>query len=93
VGQAFKLQFTLTDPATARPIANLEDVLALVNQTGGNWNQRYVARSLNEGRYEVDLTVPAPGLYNILFTIPSMQVNFDGLPNLNLKAAVEEVKN
>ncbi len=86
VGQPFKLQFTLTNPDTAKPVADLQDVLALANQTGGNWNQRYVATSLGEGRYEIELTVPSPGLYNLFFAVPSLQVNFDGLPNLNLKA-------
>lgn len=93
VGRLFKLQFELTDPATGLAVAGLTDVLVLANQTGGNWNQQYVARWLAEGRYEVDLTVPAPGLYNILFAIPSLQVNFDGFPNLNLKAANGEVGN
>ena len=92
VGQPFKLQFTLTDPDTAKPVAGLTDVLALANQTGGNWNQRYVAKELGAGRYEIELSVPNPGLYSVFFAVPSLQLNFDGLPNLNLKTTALEVE-
>ena len=88
-GEAFKLQFTLTDPDSDQPVADLADVLALANQTAGNWNQRYVATALGDGRYQIELNLPQPGLYTLYFAIPSRGANFNALPSLTLKATVE----
>jgi len=86
VGETFTLEFSLTDGTGGEPISGVQDVLALVRQTAGNWNQRYLATSVGEGRYELVLLLPRPGLYTLYFAIPSLQLNFDQLPQLNLRA-------
>jgi YVTN family beta-propeller protein len=89
VGEAFTLQFSLTDPEGDQPLADLTDVLAVANQTAGNWNQRSVATALGEGLYEIEIQVPQPGLYTLYFAIPSQGANFNLLPSLTLKATAD----
>jgi DNA-binding beta-propeller fold protein YncE len=89
-GETFTLQFALSDSRSQEPIDNLADLYALANQTAGNWNQTYVATALGEGVYEIEMTLPRPGLYNVLFAVPSLQARFNQLPNIFLKAVAEE---
>lgn len=86
VGESLVLQFTLTDPATGNPLPGLQDVMALANQTAGNWNHRYIAESLGDGLYQVELNLPNPGLYTVYFALPSRQVSPNALPSLSLRA-------
>jgi DNA-binding beta-propeller fold protein YncE len=90
VGEPFTLQFALTDGRTQEPIDHLADLYVLANQTAGNWNQTYVATAQGEGIYEIDISLPRPGLYNVFFTVPSLQAHFNQLPNIYLKAIAEE---
>jgi YVTN family beta-propeller protein len=85
VVEALELQFSLTDPASNEPLAGLEDVMALASQTAGNWNQRYVAQSLGDGLYAIEITLPSAGLYSVYFAVPSLQVSPNALPSLNLR--------
>ncbi len=85
-GETLALQFTLTDPATNEPLTGLGDVMALASQTAGNWNRRYVAESLGDGLYQIEISLPNPGLYTVYFALPSLQVNPNALPSLNLRA-------
>jgi len=87
VGETFTLEFSLTDGESGEPISGVQDVLALARQTAGNWNQRYIATALGEGRYEMALLLPRAGLYTLYFAVPSLQLNFEQLPQLNLQAA------
>jgi hypothetical protein len=88
-GETLNVQFTLTDRATGQAISGLEDMLSLAHQTAGNWSQRYVAQSLEDGLYEIAITVPNPGLYTLYFAIPSLQVNPEALPSLHLKVTAD----
>jgi len=89
VGEPLVLQFRLSDPEGDQPLTDLTDVLALANQTAGNWNQRYVASGRGDGQYEIEIQVPNPGLYTLYFTIPSRGANFNALPSLTLKATAD----
>ncbi|UCC87428.1 MAG: hypothetical protein JSV81_21645, partial [Anaerolineales bacterium] len=89
VGERLVLQFKLTDPEGDQPLADLTDVLALANQTAGNWNQRYIASGRGDGQYEIEIQVPHPGLYTLYFAIPSRGANFNTLPSLTLKATAD----
>lgn len=83
-GETLTVRFTLTDSATDEPISDLEDVMAQASQTAGNWSDRYVAQSLAAGLYEIEVTMPKPGLYTVHFAVPSLQANPNGLPSLYL---------
>ena len=86
VGTPFKLQLRATDPTTGQPVADLADLLVLASQMGGNWSQRYLTASAGEGIYEVELTLPYPGLYTILLSASSLGTGLDQLPRITLEA-------
>jgi YVTN family beta-propeller protein len=79
-GQGFTLQLELTDADTGEPVEGLEDLLVLARVLAGNWNQRAAASDLGNGVYEIQLTFPQPGMYNLFFTVPSLGLAFDQLP-------------
>jgi len=85
-GQPYRLRFSMTDPQTGEGIADLQDVLLLATQTAGNWNTRLAATSVGAGIYEVDITLPRAGLYNVFFAVPSLGLGPRQLSTLNLQA-------
>jgi len=86
-GEEFRLQFTLRDPTTQTALADIKDVVVLVVQTGGNWNQRLAAEYQGDGVYEMRIRVPQSGRYTVLFSIPSANVGLDQIPPLALQIA------
>ncbi len=86
-GQPFAVQLQLTDPATGQGIDGLEDVFIFANQVAGNWNTRTVASSMGEGVYEVPLTMPRAGLYAVYIDVPSLGLDINQHPGLNLEVA------
>jgi hypothetical protein len=86
-GQPFAVQLKLTDPATGQGIDGLEDVFVFANQVAGNWNTRAVASSMGEGVYEVPLTMPRAGLYAVYIDVPSLGLDINQHPGLNLEVA------
>ena len=86
VGKSFPLRFRLTDPATQRSRADLQDVRVLIFLAPGTWQRRDLAHAVSDGIYEVDFTVPQPGVYYVFYECPSLRVRFQQLPGLILYA-------
>lgn len=87
--QPSTLHFQVTDGETGEAIEGVTDIVVLVSQAAGNWNARQVATALEDGRYEVTVSVPQQGLYTLFFAIPSLEVAVDQLPTINLRAALD----
>jgi len=85
-GEDYKVRFRLTDTETKRPVSALKDVGVLLFLPPGNWQQRQVARSLDDGRYEITLNVPESGVYLLFVESPSKRVQYRQLPYLTLQA-------
>jgi len=85
-GEDYKVRFRLTDTETKRPVSALKDVGVLLFLPPGNWQQRQVARSLDDGRYEITLNVPESGVYLLFVESPSKRVQYRQLPYLTLHA-------
>ena len=79
-GEEIAVRFALSDAATQARLADLKDVIVLVSQAGGNWNQRLTAAHAGEGVYEARFTAPQPGIYRLIVTIPSAKVGLGQLP-------------
>ena len=86
-GEPFKLKFKVIDVALDQPVDGLQDFVASLSQVGGNWNQRYVANPVGDGVYEIQVTIPQSGMYNILLGISSRNFGLDGMAPLVLKVA------
>ncbi|HNN12639.1 MAG TPA: hypothetical protein PKL78_03715 [Anaerolineales bacterium] len=78
-GEAFLLKFRVTDLALEQPVPGLEDFVISINQIDGNWNQRYLATDNGDGTYQVQVSIPQTGTYNILLSIASRNFGLDGM--------------
>jgi hypothetical protein len=85
-GEAHELRFELRDSGTDAPLSGIQDVLAMVVQTGGNWSARLTASPSDGGVYTLSVVPPSPGLYKVLFTVPSLGLDFEELPQVSLQA-------
>ncbi len=89
-GEPFAFQLLLTDPVSDEPLTDITDLTILMMRAGGTWNQRYLAQPQGEGLYEVELTPPGPGPYQVLLAVPSLQYQYKELPVYQFMVAVEE---
>jgi YVTN family beta-propeller protein len=85
-GDDFKVRFRLTDSYTKRPVNALKDVGVLAFLSPGTWQQRQIARPLDDGVYEITLNVPESGVYLLFVESPSKRVQYRQLPYLTLHA-------
>lgn len=93
VGESYKLRFKLFDTATSKVKSDLKDVRVLTFLAPGTWQKRDFARSVGDGLYELDVTVPHAGLYFVFVESRSQGVNFRQLPYLTLQADVVTAAN
>jgi YVTN family beta-propeller protein len=79
-GVAYDLQLELTDADSGAPIEGAQDLLVLAMALSGNWSQRATASDLGDGLYQLQLTFPNAGMYNLFFMAPSQGLGIDYLP-------------
>ncbi len=89
-GETFTIQFKLADPVTDEPVDDINDLLVMVVKAGGNWNQNYRTAPQGDGVYQLELAIPKPGLYQVMFAVPSLQLQYNQLPILNFNVQAEE---
>src|SRR5206468_1820387 len=65
VGRPAAVRFRLTDPVTGAPQARAADVTVLSYQPPGTRQKRQVAREVEPGVYEIQLTPADPGVYYV----------------------------
>jgi hypothetical protein len=87
VAENFKLRFKLIDTTTSRAKSDVKDVRVLTMLSSGTWQKRDFARSVGDGVYELDLTVPQGGVYFFFVGSSSQGVSFRQLPHLTLQTA------
>jgi len=83
-GGTLALQFALADAQTNAPVADIKDITIIATLASGQRTDRYHAESIGNGVYEAKLTLPAAGVYNLYFTIPSRKVGAGDLAPLTL---------
>ena len=86
VGKDFTFRFKLTETATGKPKADLDDVRVLTFMSATGWQHRDFATSVGNGIYEVKINVPEAGVYTMFFESASMGVRYKDLPYLMLHA-------
>jgi YVTN family beta-propeller protein len=70
-------RFRLLERADRSSRDGIEDVLVVVTRADG-WSRRTAARPLDGGGYEVDLGLPGPGSYYLVFQVPSLGLDLSG---------------
>ena len=83
------MQLQLSNASTGEQVSGLADLYTLATLSSG-WNNRFAAQALENGVYEVEITVPEPGVYFVYFEIPSMEATYNQFPNITLNAQAEE---
>lgn len=86
VGEAFRMEFRVTDAAADRVLSDLGDLEVLAFSSSGTWQRRFWARPTDESTYEVTFTPPTPGLYSVFFRSPSLKLKYRDLRALTFRA-------
>jgi YVTN family beta-propeller protein len=89
VGENFQFRFKVIDTRSKQPKPNLQDMGVLVFLAPGIWQERMWAKSLGDGVYEASFNLPKAGIYYVFFQCPSMGVQLNQLPSLNLQAQTD----
>jgi YVTN family beta-propeller protein len=86
VGEPLLLRLKVTNPRTEEARIGLKDLRVLYYLIPGIWQKRVFAQALGDGVYEVELRVPRPGNYNILFECQSLGVRYNQMPHVLMQA-------
>jgi DNA-binding beta-propeller fold protein YncE len=70
-GKQIQMSFRIIDSATGKPITGLKDVMALTFSVGV-WQDRRIAEHVGEGIYSLNVTPPAPAVYNVYLSCASV---------------------
>ncbi len=89
VGEIYSLRFKVVDLDSHHAHANLNDLAVLVFLAPGIWQQRFPAKALEDGVYEISFEPPQAGVYYIHFQSPSLNVRFNQIAPLILHATKE----
>jgi len=84
-GESFKMKFRVLDIENDQPVDELEDFVVSINQVGGNFSQRYLAKSLGSGEYEVDSKILQSGTFTLIISVSSKNYGLNGLTPLSLE--------
>jgi len=65
VRQTARLRFRLTNAATGAARVGLDDLRALAFLAPGTWHQRFPAKEIGDGVYEIEFAPPESGVYYV----------------------------
>ncbi len=85
------LRFKISDSITQRALTGLKDVMILIFEPPGIWQQRVMAREVEPGVYEATENFPHVGLFRVMTQVQSRGVRFADLPFTGV-AVLDEAK-
>ncbi len=74
-GGRYRIDFSLVDTTTNKPVAGVKDLIVLV-ESPGLWQHRQVAQADGNGLYAVEYVLPQPGVYSVYAAAPSMALDY-----------------
>jgi hypothetical protein len=80
MGEARPLRFKVNDSITKQPVKGLKDLIVLVFEPPGTWQDRQMATEISPGVYEVKQVFPREGTFNVMVGVASRGVGFADLP-------------
>ena len=86
-GERFSLRFRVVDYKTGAAKAGLNDLSVLVFLAPGIWQQRELAKSLDDGVYEMSFVPPSEGVYYVYFQSLSLGMQYNQSTPLTIQAA------
>ena len=92
-GERFSLRFKVLDAESGAPKSNLQDVTVLVFLAPGIWQQRELAKAIDNGVYEMSFVPPQAGVYYVFFQSPSLGLEFNQSAPLTLQVVNRSGRN
>lgn len=86
VGAATPIQLKINNPGNTGVKNGVADIQVLLFRIPGVWQQRTIAKPLGDGLYQVEITPPEAGVYQIFTQSPSLGFTFEKMPPLTLRA-------
>jgi YVTN family beta-propeller protein len=86
VGENYHLRFKIRQADSKQTESALKDMGVLIFLAPGIWQQRELARPVEDGAYEVNFEPPQAGTYYVYFQCPSLNVRFSQITPLVLQA-------
>jgi hypothetical protein len=90
VGRPVAIKVKLNHPDSDRIKDGVKDLQMLIFRIPGQWQQRILARPLGNNIYQVDLTPPETGVYQVFVQSPSLNFTFEQQPMLTFRAITPE---
>ncbi|HKG45254.1 MAG TPA: cytochrome D1 domain-containing protein [Pyrinomonadaceae bacterium] len=87
VGERFTLRFKVIDFNTGAARTGLSDVSVLVFLAPGIWQQRELAKTLDDGVYETSFVPPSAGVYYVFIQSSSLGLQYNQSTPLTIQAA------
>lgn len=87
-GERVALRFRIVEVATGAPKADVADLEVFVATPTG-WSDRRPAKHVGDGVYEVEITLPEPGFYQMVVASRALQVRFEDQVPATLRAAAK----
>jgi YVTN family beta-propeller protein len=89
VGRDVTLTFKLTDAATRRPRAGLDDVRVVYHVAPSRQRTQATVREVGDGVYETTVSIAEAGAYYVYVAVPSAKVEVGDLAFLSLIASAD----
>jgi len=86
-GERFNLRFKVVDLKTGAAKTGLNDLGVLVFLAPGIWQQRDLAKALDDGVYETSFVPPSAGVYYVFFQSSSLGLQYNRSTPLTIQAA------
>jgi YVTN family beta-propeller protein len=85
------LRFKISDSITRQALTGLKDVMILIFEPPGIWQQRVMAKEVEPGVYEATENFPHTGLFRVMTQVQSRGVRFADMPFTAI-AVLDEAK-
>ena len=90
VGKPIAIKLRLNHPDPEHVKDNVKDLQMLIFRIPGLWQQRILAKPLGNSIYQVEITPPEIGVYQVFVQSPSLNLTFDQQPTLTFRAIKPE---
>ncbi len=86
VGNSVPIKIKLTHPDQERIKDSVKDLQVMIFRIPGQWQQRMIAKAQGDGIYQVEITPPEVGIYQVFVQSPSLNFTFNQQPTLTFRA-------
>jgi DNA-binding beta-propeller fold protein YncE len=86
VGSPMPIKIKLIHPEQDRIKDSIKDLQVMIFRIPGQWQQRMIAKPQGDGIYQVEITPPEAGVYQVFVQSPTLNFTFNQHPALTFRA-------